>query len=169
MKIIILRGNSGSGKTSLAKRIRDDIKEKYNDNIVIISQDTIRRDILNVRDKDDSKLLNNIILNIIKLSTKSGKNVILEGIFNKKYYENMFMTINELFKKEDIIPYYFDLPFEETVNRHIWRKEKDEFCIEELKKWWLEKDYLSCIEEEKINSDRRIEDLSKEIIGRIYE
>ena len=39
---------------------REFIKEKYNDNIVVISQDIIRREILNVHDKDNSKIVQNI-------------------------------------------------------------------------------------------------------------
>ena len=169
MKIVVLRGNSGSGKTTIANRIRELIKKEYNDNIVIISQDTIRREVLNVHDKDNSKMVIDFILDLIKLSTSSGKNVILEGIFNRKYYEEMFITIKNMFKEESVIAYYFDLSFEETVNRHLGRKQKDEFGIEELKKWWIDKDYLECIEEKRICELDKIDDLSKEIVERIYE
>ena len=41
-KLIILRGNSGSGKTTIAK----ELQKKFGKNTMLISQDVIRRDIL---------------------------------------------------------------------------------------------------------------------------
>lgn len=40
--MIILRGNSGSGKTTIAKELQN----RFGDNTMRISQDVIRRDIL---------------------------------------------------------------------------------------------------------------------------
>ena len=45
-KLIIIRGNSGSGKTTLAKEIHQRLPR----NTLLISQDTVRRDILRVKD-----------------------------------------------------------------------------------------------------------------------
>ncbi len=41
-KLIILRGNSGSGKTTIAK----ELQWKFGRNTMLISQDVIRRDML---------------------------------------------------------------------------------------------------------------------------
>ena len=41
-KLIILRGNSGSGKTTIAK----EIQKNFGRNTMLISQDVIRRDML---------------------------------------------------------------------------------------------------------------------------
>ena len=45
-KLIILRGNSGSGKTTVAK----ELQKKFGYNTMLISQDEIRRNILWVKD-----------------------------------------------------------------------------------------------------------------------
>ena len=45
-KLIILRGNSGSGKTTIAK----ELQKKFGRNTMLISQDMIRRDMLKVKD-----------------------------------------------------------------------------------------------------------------------
>lgn len=45
-KLIIIRGNSGSGKSPLAKALQ----KKIGRNTMVISQDTVRRDMLWVRD-----------------------------------------------------------------------------------------------------------------------
>ena len=50
-KLIILRGNSGSGKTTVAK----ELQKKFGYNTMLISQDEIRRNILWVKDGIDTK------------------------------------------------------------------------------------------------------------------
>lgn len=45
-KLIIIRGNSGSGKTTLAKEIHNQLPR----NTLLIPQDTVRRDMLRVKD-----------------------------------------------------------------------------------------------------------------------
>ena len=45
-KLIILRGNSGSGKTTVAKALQ----EKFGANTMLLSHDVIRREILKVKD-----------------------------------------------------------------------------------------------------------------------
>ena len=45
-KLIILRGNSGSGKTTIAK----ELQKLFGKNTMLISQDIIRREMLNVDD-----------------------------------------------------------------------------------------------------------------------
>ena len=52
-KIIILRGNSGSGKTTVARALQ----KKFGYNTMMISQDEIRRNILWVKDGVDTKAL----------------------------------------------------------------------------------------------------------------
>lgn len=52
-KLIILRGNSGSGKTTVAK----ELQKKFGYNTMLISQDEIRRNILWVKDGIDTKAL----------------------------------------------------------------------------------------------------------------
>lgn len=43
-ELVILRGNSGSGKTSVAK----DLQQLFGPNTMLISQDVIRREIFDV-------------------------------------------------------------------------------------------------------------------------
>ena len=50
-KIIILRGNSGSGKTTVARALQ----KKFGCNTMMISQDEIRENILWVKDGVDTK------------------------------------------------------------------------------------------------------------------
>lgn len=49
-RLIILRGNSGSGKTTVAKALQ----KRFGRNTMLISQDVVRRDMLHVKDGPDS-------------------------------------------------------------------------------------------------------------------
>lgn len=63
-KLIILRGNSGSGKTTVAKSIQD----HYGTATLLVSQDTIRRDMLKVHDREG-----NLSIDLIRQVAEYGK------------------------------------------------------------------------------------------------
>lgn len=114
-KIIILRGNSGSGKTTVARALQ----KKFGYNTMMISQDEIRRNILWVKDGVDTKALP-LMIELMKYGYEHCDVVILEGIMYDEWYSPLFKTANELYGM-DIYAYYFDIPFEETVRRHNTR------------------------------------------------
>lgn len=51
--LIILRGNSGSGKSSVAKMLHKEIGK----NALLISQDMVRRDMMRAKDGEDTEAL----------------------------------------------------------------------------------------------------------------
>ena len=152
-KLIILRGNSGSGKTSTGKLLQ----KKFGHGTMLISQDVIRRDILYVKDGENpeaSDLLHNLVL----YSKTHCDIVILEGILNSKWYEKLFKEIDKEFNKQ-IFAYYFDIPFEETLNRHKTKSNCNDFGEEEMRRWWNEKDLLGFIPEKLIHKDLSLNDI----------
>lgn len=146
-KIIILRGNSGSGKTTVARALQ----KKFGYNTMMISQDEIRRNILWVKDGVDTKALP-LMIELMKYGYEHCDVVILEGIMYDEWYSPLFKTANELYGM-DIYAYYFDIPFEESVRRHNTRDKKQEFGEEDMRRWWREKDFSSVFNEKIITSD----------------
>ena len=146
-KIIILRGNSGSGKTTVARALQ----KKFGYNTMVISQDEIRRNILWVKDGVDTKALP-LMIELMKYGYEHCDVVILEGIMYDERYSPLFKTANELYGM-DIYAYYFDIPFEETVRRHNTRDKKQKFGEEDMRRWWREKDFSSVFNEKIITSD----------------
>ena len=144
---IILRGNSGSGKTTVARALQ----KKFGYNTMMISQDEIRRNILWVKDGVDTKALP-LMIELMKYGYEHCDVVILEGIMYDEWYSPLFKTANELYGM-DIYAYYFDIPFEETVRRHNTRDKKQEFGEEDMRRWWREKDFSSVFNEKIITSD----------------
>lgn len=140
-KLIILRGNSGSGKTTVGKALQ----RKFGRGTMLISQDVVRREMLFVKDGPNQEVSQ--LLSELALYGKSNCNiVILEGILNSKWYKNLFENLLDEFK-DQILAYYFDIPFEETLNRHQQKPNAYEFGEKEMREWWNEKDLLDIIPE----------------------
>jgi adenylate kinase family enzyme len=145
----MLRGNSASGKTTVARALR----QKLGRGTFLIEQDNIRRKMLWVEDGINNKSID-LLINLVIYGRKNCDTIILEGILNSYIYDSLFRQIKELFA-ENIYAYYFDLPFEETVRRHKIREQTADigFREAEMKSWWREKDYLSMICEKMIGND----------------
>ena len=158
-KLIILRGNSGSGKTTVSRELQG----MFGRNTMLISQDVVRREILNVSDGIDTLALP-LLKELLKYGSEHSEIVILEGIMVANWYKTLFELANDLYGS-DIFAYYFDIPFEETLARHQTRPKHNEFGEEAMRSWWVEKDYSDVLEEKTIT-----EELSKEdIVKTIYE
>ncbi len=160
-KLIMLRGNSGSGKTTVAK----ELQELFGRGTMLISQDVIRREVLKERDGTEPPALPLIKQMLIYGSENCGL-VILEGIFIADWYRELFEAAIELYGS-DIYAYYFDIPFEETVRRHQTRSKAAEFGADEMRKWWKEKDYLDMIKETTIMEDKTKDEIVNEIYSRV--
>ncbi|HCW52390.1 MAG TPA: uridine kinase [Clostridium sp.] len=151
-KIIIIRGNSGSGKSTIAKALQ----RKFGRGTLLIQQDVIRRDMLWVNDGSDTKAIP-LLFNLIKYGKDNCDYIILEGILNAKWYKCLFERIRDEFEPY-IYAYYYDLPFEETLLRHKTKPNANEFGEKEMKSWWNEKDYIGFIKEKIITKDVSIDE-----------
>lgn len=157
-KLIILRGNSGSGKTTIAKALQ----EKLGEGTLLVSQDQVRREMLKVRDRDG-----NLSIDLIRQITEYGKGrckfVVLEGIFVKLRYAEMLHNLISFYNENAQI-YYFDLSFEETVKRHHTRPEALSFGEESLRSWWSPQDHLNVKDEVLLSAEMTEHD----VLGLIY-
>lgn len=80
--LILLRGNSGSGKTSVANEIHDILGE----GTLLISQDYVRRIMLKVKDKP-MNLAIGLIQSMIEYGLNHCEYTIVEGILTEKNTE----------------------------------------------------------------------------------
>ncbi|MBD5490452.1 MAG: kinase, partial [Lachnospiraceae bacterium] len=81
-KLIVLRGNSGSGKTTIAK----ELQKKFGKNTMLISQDVIRRDILKVPDGENTLAIP-LMKELLIYGNGHSDIVILEGIMYANWYK----------------------------------------------------------------------------------
>ena len=95
-KLIIIRGNSGSGKTSVAKELQRQVGR----NTLVLPQDTVRREMLWVKDGYDTSALP-LLITLLIYGHKNNE----VGILNSKWYRPLFEEAVRLFGM-DIYTYY---------------------------------------------------------------
>jgi len=161
-KLIIIRGNSGSGKTTTAKNLQNYLGH----GTLLVSQDVVRREMLKVHDREG-----NLSIELIRQIAKYGKNkcefVIVEGILDKSRYGEMLEDLIQCFNLKTYT-YYFDLSFEETVMRHNSSSKRMEFGEDSLRDWWNPNDYLGVAKETILTYDMSKNDILKLILDQIF-
>ena len=160
-KLIILRGNSGSGKTTIAK----ELQSKFGSNTMLISQDVIRREMLKVKDGENTQAIP-LMKELLAYGSKNSNIVILEGIMYADWYKPLFELAVELYDNR-IYAYYFDLSFEETLRRHQTKPTCHEFGEEAMRRWWREKDFSDMLNEVSITSEKDAESIVREIFNTV--
>ena len=142
--LIILRGNSGCGKTSTARLLQ----RQLGYGTMLVSQDVVRREILRVKDSENNPAIQ-LIYDLCMYGNNVGYTVILEGILSNKRYGAMLHQLLNDFQGETLI-YYFDVSFEETVRRHATKPNAHEFGEAEMRQWWKDQDILGVPGEQRI-------------------
>lgn len=131
-KLIILRGNSGSGKSTVALALAKDSARK----IAIIDADHYRQDMLFPKPIEKDTLAALMSQNVLYL-LEYGYTVIWDSIFyandRNKAYLGKFLT--ELHPRDNFI-FNFDVSFEETARRHHMRSKSNDFSTEDMKAWY---------------------------------
>ena len=142
--LIILRGNSGCGKTSTARLLQ----RQLGYGAMLVSQDVVRREMLRVKDIENNPAIQ-LIYDLCMYGNNVGYTVILEGILSNKKYGAMLCRLLDDFQGEKLI-YYFDVSFEETVRRHATKPNAHEFGELEMSQWWKDQDVLNVPGEQRI-------------------
>ena len=156
--LIILRGNSGCGKTSTARLLQ----RQLGYGTMLVSQDVVRREMLRVKDSESNPAIQ-LIYDLCMYGNNVGYTVILEGILSNKKYGAMLRQLLDDFQGEKLI-YYFDVSFKEMVRRHATKPNAHEFGESEMRQWWKDQDVLNVPDEQRIG-----EQLSQaEIVDLIY-
>lgn len=155
--LIIIRGNSGSGKTTTAKELQYYLGK----GTMLLSQDVIRREVLRVNDGPENLCIS-LIQQMAEYGAVNCNYVIIEGIFYTKWYRDMFQNLSKNFS--NVFPYYYDLSFEETLIRHSKRDKINEFGEKEMRSWWNEKDYLNFKNEKHLSKNLSSQKILEQII-----
>lgn len=156
-KLITLRGNSGSGKTTIAR----ELQTRFGRNTMLISQDMVRREMLKVKDGEDSPAVP-LMKELLAYGNRNSEVVILEGILYADWYKPLFELAVNLYG-ENIFSYYFDLSFEETLKRHQTKPNCNDFGEEMMKSWWREKDFSDILNERIITAEEEFNNTVNDI------
>ncbi|USY17984.1 AAA family ATPase [Nocardiopsis exhalans] len=158
--MVILRGNSASGKSSVAQALR----EAYGRGLAIIGQDNVRRTVLRERDVPGGANIGLIDL-MARYALDHGFHVVVvEGILYADRYGDMLTALMRDHKGLSRA-YYFDIPFDVTLERHATKSIADEVGETELRDWWRPRDLLPGGVEEIVDEHSTVEDT----VARIFE
>lgn len=140
-RLIVVRGNSGSGKTSVAKSLRD----VYGRGVAVVGQDNIRRTIL--RDRDLPGSANIGLIGLVALhALESGFHVVVEGILDASRYGPMLAGLRAAHSGPSFC-YYLDVCLDETIRRHATRPQAAEFGPDDMRDWYQRLDLVPALSE----------------------
>lgn len=161
-RLVILRGNSGSGKTTVAKMLQ----ERFGPNTMLISHDMVRMQILHVWSAEGIRKSLPLMIALLRYGRRNSEITILEGILPSEDYKPLFEAALEEYG-ENIFSYYYDISFEETLRRHQTKPNRDEFGEADMRRWWKEKDFLEMIPQTVLTEDVSLQEAVELIYGQV--
>ena len=135
-KIIILRGNIGSGKTTTSQALQ----RRLGRGTLLIPQDVVRREMLWVKDTPNNPAVA-LLKHLVDYGHSNCTYTILEGILYADYYQNLFDHIQKLYG-DQVYAYYLQAPFETTFERQKNRPLHNKFNVEQVRAMWRDNDPL---------------------------
>lgn len=152
-QLVIIRGNSASGKSAVAERLREELGGKT----AIVGLDILRRTILKEPDQLENTDVIGLIEQTVKYCLDKDYMVIIEGILSKPKYKEALMSLVDSVDCPSHI-YYIDVSLEETLKRHKTKPIADEVTDEQLTSWYQPKNYLDVQGEIIIDESSSLED-----------
>lgn len=157
-RLILLRGNSASGKSTVAAGIR----ERFGRGLALVGQDNLRRVVLRERDRPDAVNIG-LIDTVARYAIDSGYHVVLEGILYVAHYGRMLQRLADDHRGHTHF-YYLDVPFEETLRRHATKPQAAEYGETELREWYRPRDLLPGGVETVLGADSALTDTVERVM-----
>jgi predicted kinase len=138
-RLVVVRGNSASGKSSVAAGIRD----RFGRGLALVGQDNLRRIVLRERDRPGAANIG-LIGMTARFALDAGFHTVVEGILYADRYGEM---LQGLIRDHRGITrcYYLDIPYEETLVRHATKPDLEyltQVTDAHLRDWYRERDLL---------------------------
>ncbi|WP_225824129.1 AAA family ATPase [Streptomyces naphthomycinicus] len=135
-RLVVLRGNSASGKSSVAAGLR----ERFGRGLALVGQDNLRRIVLRERDRPGAANIGLIDLTA-RYALNAGFHVVVEGILYADHYGDMLTRLRAE-HRGPTHAYYLDVPFDETLARHATKPIADDVDETQLRDWYRPRDLL---------------------------
>jgi predicted kinase len=135
-RLIVIRGNSASGKSAVA----DEIRRRHGRGLAIVGQDNLRRQVLREWDVPGAANIDLIDLTA-RFALGRGFHVIVEGILHADHYGRMLAALIADHAHR-AGAYYLDVPWAETLRRHATKSQAAEYGEREMRGWYRERDLL---------------------------
>ncbi len=158
-RLIVVRGNSGAGKTSVAAAVRAQLGRTC----AVVAQDVIRRTILRERDIRGGANVG-LISAVARYALDHGFHVIVEGILHVDHYGTMLADLVADHRGRTGI-YYLDVSFEESLRRHATRPQAAEFGPDDMRQWYRKRDLLNLPGEHLVTPGSSLNDTLQRILA----
>lgn len=140
-RLIIVRGNSGSGKSQLAHAIRAARPR----GVAIVGHDVLRREILQVRDHPGVLSVLYVDLSA-RFALDNGLHAVIESILHSESYGEMLTRL-----RDDHVGvarcYYYELALDETLRRHRTKTLAAEVSESDVTSWYYRDDRVTALDE----------------------
>lgn len=161
-RLIVLRGNSGSGKTSTARALRD----RLGCRLALVEQDYLRRIVLKSRDTPEGPHYGLIELTV-RYALNAGYDVVLEGILHSQRYLPLLERLARDHQGRTVA-YYFAVSWQETLRRHATRPQAAEFGPADMCGWYRHRDLLNWPDERLIPETATLTETAERILTELY-
>lgn len=158
-RLIVLRGNSGAGKSTVARALRG----AYGRGVAWVSQDLIRRIILKEKDLPGAANVG-LIGQVARYSLDHGYHVVLDGIFYADRYEPMLAGLDRDHRGVSRF-YYLNVSLEEALRRHATRPQAADFGPGDMRRWHRPADLLSAVAEHVIAETSTVQETVSVILA----
>lgn len=132
-KLIIFRGPSASGKSSVAKAI----VERSNRKVAWLEEDHFRRVILQAKEPPELRreICKKMLTDNARTLLRFDFDVVIEGMLSKKHYVE---TVKKLFADHagESYLFHFDVSLKETFKRHRTKPIADKVADDQLREWY---------------------------------
>ncbi|MEV8250895.1 AAA family ATPase [Microbacterium sp. NPDC076768] len=160
-RLVVLRGDSGSGKTTTAKALRPLLGTKT----AVIHQDYFRRELLAGAEKASRSADAAVLIEATaRRSLDLGYDVILDGVFNLRDYRELLEQLWHDHVGATRI-YQFDVGFDETVRRHRMRSLRHAFSADQMREWYDGWQPLEFVEEGRVGPEESLDHLVARIVA----
>ena len=152
--LVILRGNSGSGKSTVAKKVR----QRYGRGVALIGQDYLRREVLREHGSNSTPTVApGFITTVTRAALEAGYHVVLEGILHTGQYGTpLHKLINGHPGPARVL--WMDVSFDETLRRHAGRSDLAHVSAEMMRAWYTKLDLLGVPGEQVVVETSSVED-----------
>lgn len=160
-RLVVLRGNSGSGKSTTAKEIR----RRIGIGVAWVEQEYLRRTLLLEHPHPGTPNIG-LIDQTTRYALDHGYHVVLEGGFYSPVYGEMLRELIADHAGPTGV-YYFQLDFEETLRRHYTKPQISAVTPEMIRSWYQPNDVLGVPGEELIEAtstlDQTVDRITKDL------
>jgi predicted kinase len=157
-RLLVLRGNSGSGKSTTAQEVR----KRIGRGVAWVEQDYLRRILLREQDRPGAANIG-LIDQTARYALDHGYHVVLEGIFYSPTYGDMLRRLIADHAGVTGV-YYFQLAFDETVRRHSTRDLAKVFDADQMRDWYQPCDLLGVPGEQVIDASSTLDDTVERVV-----